>query len=78
MSDAVIISIVTGIVTTVTGIFSLITLRMQLKTKSKVDVVEKKLDENHKQQNGNLTKLLKTTADLATANEKAKQEAIKK
>lgn len=44
----------------------------------KIDIVEKKLDENHKQQNGNLTKLLKTTEDLATAKEKAKNEAEKK
>ena len=39
---------------------------------SKVDVVEKKLDENHKQQNGNLTKLLETTKELATLTEKSK------
>lgn len=56
----------------------LVILYVNNKTNKKVAVIETKLDENHKQQNGNLTKLLKTTADLATANEKAKQEAIKK
>lgn len=65
MSDAVAISIVTGVV-------SIVTLIIQLKMKSKVDTVDRKLDENHKQQNGNLDKLLKTTEQLATANEKAK------
>lgn len=38
----------------------------------KVDVVEKKLDENHKLNNGNLTKLLETTEKLATAQERAR------
>lgn len=42
---------------------------------TKVDVVEKKLDENHTQQNGNLNKLLETTKQLATAQEKARNEA---
>lgn len=40
--------------------------------KEKMDVVEKKLDENHKLNNGNLTKLLETTEKLATAQEKSK------
>lgn len=65
MSDTVIISIVSGIV-------SIITLYIQLRMKAKVETVDKKLDENHKQQNGNLDKLLKATEQLATANEKAK------
>lgn len=72
MSDSVIIAIVTGIVTTVTGIFSLITLWMQLKTKSKVDVVEKKLDDNFKQANGHFTQLLDAKSKLAK--EEGKQE----
>lgn len=65
MSDAVAISIVTGVV-------SIATLIIQLKMKAKVETVDKKLDANHEQQNGNLTKLLETTKELATANEKAK------
>lgn len=44
------------------------------KTDKKVDVIETKLDENHKQMNGNLDKLVKTTAELATAKEKAKNK----
>lgn len=67
MSDAVAISIVTGVV-------SIITLIIQLKMNKKVDTVDRKLDDNHKQQNGNLDKLLKTTEQLAIANEKAKHK----
>jgi septal ring factor EnvC (AmiA/AmiB activator) len=40
----------------------------------KVAIVETKLDESHKQMNGNLTKLLQTTTDLATEKEKAKHK----
>lgn len=44
----------------------------QVQITGKVDVVEKKLDESHKQMNGNLDKLIKSTADLATLTEKSK------
>lgn len=44
----------------------------QAEITGKVDVVEKKLDESHKQMNGNLDKLIKSTADLATLKEKNK------
>lgn len=40
----------------------------------KVETVEKKLDVNHGLINGNLSKLLKTTEELATAKEKARAE----
>lgn len=44
----------------------------QVQITSKVDIVEKKLDENHQLTNGHMTKLLETTAELATANEKVR------
>lgn len=47
-------------------------------TDKKVDVIETKLDENHKLMNGNIDKLMKKTDELATAKEKAKNEAEKK
>lgn len=49
-----------------------------VEAKEKMDVVEKKLDENHVLVNGHMTKLLETTSALATATEKAKNEAEKK
>lgn len=43
-------------------------------THKKVEVIEKKLDETHKQMNGNMDKLIKSTADLATLTEKNKHK----
>lgn len=44
----------------------------QVQITGKVDVVEKKLDDNHRLTNGHMTTLLQTTKDLATANEKVR------
>lgn len=86
MSDALILGIVLPIITAVSAWVTIwlngrIAAKLQAQiaeTTSKVNTVEKKLDENHKQQNGNLTKLLETTKQLATATEKAKHEPEKK
>jgi alcohol dehydrogenase class IV len=61
-----IIALISAIVT------PLIVLYVNNKTNKKVDVIETKLDESHKQMNGNLDKLIKASTDLATATEKAK------
>lgn len=50
----------------------------QVQITGKVDVVEKKLDENHRLTNGHMTTLLETTKDLATAQEKARADAADK
>lgn len=42
------------------------------KQNEKIDVVEKKLDENHRLTNGHMAALLETTKQLATAQEKAR------
>lgn len=68
MSDSVIISIVNGLVL-------IITLIINLKMKSKVDTVDKKLDANFEQANGHFTKLLDTTAKLAKVEGKAEEKA---
>lgn len=67
------ISLISAVVTPLVVVF------VNRKTNKKVDancrkleVVEDKLDESHKQMNGNLDKLIKTTAELATAQEKAR------
>lgn len=52
----------------------LVVVYVNKQTNKKVDVVEKKLDESHKQMNGNLDKLIKSTADLATLTEKNKHK----
>ena len=44
---------------------------------NKVNGLTTKVDEYHKAVNGNMEKLLNTTAELATANEKARNEATK-
>lgn len=76
MSDTVQLAIISGIFSIITLIVTHLinrsTRRHMDTVKDQVVVVEKKLDENHKQQNGNLTKLLETTRDLATAKEKEK------
>lgn len=80
MSDALILGISLPIITAVSAWVTIwlngkvaAKLAAQIdEAKEKMNVVEKKLDENHKQMNGNLDKLVKTTADLATAKEKAK------
>lgn len=70
--------LILGIVTLVFSaiITPLMIYYLNKKSNEKVDVVEKKLDANHEQQNGNLTKLLETTKELATANEKAKHKKV--
>lgn len=67
----VVMAIIALISAVVTPLVVVIATKMQNK---KIDTIETKLDENHKQQNGNLTKLLETTSQLATAKEKAKNE----
>lgn len=82
MSDALILGISLPIITAVSAWVTIwlngkvaAKLAAQIdEAKEKMNVVEKKLDENHKQMNGNLDKLVKTTADLATAKEKAKNK----
>lgn len=74
MSDnvkEVVMAIIALISAVVTPLVVVIATKMQNK---KIDTIETKLDENHKQQNGNLTKLLETTSQLATAKEKAKNK----
>jgi hypothetical protein len=46
--------------------------------KKGIDKVVEKVDEYHKEVNGNMSKLLETTKELATATEKAKHESDKK
>lgn len=75
MSDTLILGLSTLIAATViTPVLAYLIKRSESKITKKVDVIESKLDENHKQQNGNLTKLLETTSQLATAKEKAKNK----
>ena len=45
------------------------------KQNKKMDKLETKLDDNHKLSNGNMDKLIKSTADLATLTEKNKHES---
>lgn len=56
----------------------LVVVYVNRQTNKKVDVIENKLDESHKQMNGNLDKLIKSTADLATLTEKNKHIDSKK
>ena len=55
-----------------TAIVTLITPIVVWRINKKVVTVETKLDENHKQMNGNIDKLVETTKQLATAQEKAR------
>ena len=54
---------------------SLQVVEQKEKLLEKVDVVEKKLDENHKQANGHFSELLESAKQLATAKEKEKGDA---
>lgn len=80
MSDALILGLFTPIMIAIsTWVTIWLNARIAAKIASKVDancrkleVVEEKLDESHKQMNGNLDKLIKSTADLAVAHEKAR------
>lgn len=65
----VLMAVIALISAIVTPIVVVLAAKIQAK---KIDVVEKKLDENHKLANGHFTQLLKTTAELATAQEKAR------
>ena len=86
MSDALILGIVIPVITAVSAWVTIwLNGRVAAKLKSqivetnlKLNTVESKLDENHRQQNGNLTKLLETTKELATAKERARGENEKK
>lgn len=79
----VLMAVIALISAIVTPLVLVIVTRMQNKKidANQVVVVQKqgeivaKLDESHKQMNGNLDKLIKSTADLATANEKARNKA---
>jgi hypothetical protein len=46
--------------------------------KAGIEKVVEKVDEYHKEVNGNMSKLLETTKELATAQEKARAEGEKK
>jgi hypothetical protein len=52
----------------------LIVLYVNQKQVKKINIIENKLDENHKLTNGHMTALLETTKQLATATEKARAE----
>jgi hypothetical protein len=66
------IALISAIVTPIVVVY------VNSKTNKKMDVVEKKLDESHRQMNGNLDKLIKSTEDLATLREKNKHQDKKK
>jgi len=64
-----ILSFFTAVVTLITPV---VVWRLNRKQGKKIDVVENKLDENHKQMNGNIDKLVETTKQLAISQEKAR------
>lgn len=67
-----IIALISALVTPIVVVF------VANKTNKKVAVIETKLDESHRQMNGNLDKLIKSTKDLATLQEKNKHSDTKK
>jgi len=71
----VVMAIIALVSAVVTPLVLVIVTRMQNNKidKNQVEIVEK-VDVYHKEVNGNMAKLLKTTADLATAQEKARGE----
>lgn len=56
----------------------LIVLYVNQKQVKKLNVMNEKVDGYHKEVNGNMAKLLETTKELATAQEKARAEDAKK
>lgn len=88
MSDAVVISLITGVVTVILAIIGVVTLVITLRSNAKQAAIiaaqnlltanqaqlNLKVDEYHKEVNGNMHKLLETTKKLATAEEKAKHK----
>lgn len=70
----VVMAVIALISAIVTPLVVVIATRMQNK---KIDVIENKLDENHRLTNGHMTTLLKTTKDLATMTEKNKHSEKK-
>lgn len=79
MSDTLIIGLFTPFMIAVSAWVTIVLngrvaarLAKQLAENSKkLEVVEEKLDANHKLANGHFTQLLKTTAELATAKERS-------
>jgi hypothetical protein len=71
----VVMAIIALISAVVTPLVLVIVTKMQNNKidKNQIEIVEK-VDVYHKEVNGNMAKLLKTTADLATAQEKARGE----
>lgn len=79
MSDAVQLAIITGVFSLltiiVTHFINMSTRRRMDGVGNKVDVVEKKLDENHKLTNGHIAKLLDTTKALGKQEGKAQEKS---
>jgi len=66
------IALISAVVTPVIVVY------VNSRTNKKVEIIETKLDENHRLTNGHMTQLLQTTKDLATATEKARAQGEKK
>lgn len=78
MSDTLILGLSTLIAATViTPVLAYLIKRSESKITKKVDVIESKLDENHKQQNGNLTKLLETNFSISHGKGEGKERERK-
>lgn len=67
MSDAVVVNIIHGVV-------SLVGVIITAYVTYRIGKIDKRVDQYHKEVNGNMSKLLETTANLATATEKAKHK----
>jgi hypothetical protein len=65
-----------GVLNSVLNIVSIIVTALMVvyvaRNNKKINTVKEKVDEYHKEVNGNMAKLLQTTKELATATEKAK------
>lgn len=62
----------TGLV--LTALFSLIAAIYSVKSKTKANTLDRKVDEYHKEVNGKMGQLIETTKELATAKEKARNK----